>query len=247
MKKIIALFLIMVMVFSLTACGAEQAGSANPAADSSAAEPQAAETKTEKTVQSEEAPEEAPEETPEVPEETEAPEATVEEVIEDAAWDELESLGNIKTEDGILMVTITMPADFTDEGITQELLDAEAGEEYVSATLNEDGSVTYKLTKQQHKAMLDEFETGLDEALQEMVDDEEYAYTEIKHNADYTEFDVTLSTEEVGFMESIMSIAFYMYGGFYGIFSGHEAENVVVNYYNPGGVLIESVDSASME
>lgn len=246
MKKIIAFMLAAAMLLSMTACGKE-AAEADPGAETPAAAPTEP-VKAEKEEKEEKKPEQQakePEKQPEAEPVPEAPEPAEEEEIVDEAWDELESLGNIETENGVLLVSITMPADLVGE-ITQEELDAEAGEEFVSAKLNDDGSVTYKLTKKQHKAMLDEFSAGLDEALQEMVDDEEYAYTEIRHNADFTEFDVTLSTDEVGLMESIMSLAFYMYAGFYGIFSGQEPENVAINYYNPGGELIETANSADM-
>ncbi|MBQ0037936.1 MAG: hypothetical protein KBS74_04615 [Clostridiales bacterium] len=169
-----------------------------------------------------------------------------EDAVDDAAWDELESLGNIKTENGVLTVTITVPADFAGEDVTQAKLDEEAGEKFISAKLNDDGSVTYKMTKKQHKAMLDNMVEGMDEALQEMIDSDDYAITGIKHNKDYTQFDVTLSTEDVGLAESFMVIAFYMYGGVYGIFSGHEAADVTVNYYNANGDLLQSANSADM-
>lgn len=169
-----------------------------------------------------------------------------EDTIEDVAWDELESLGNIKAENGILIVTITLPADFVGEDMTQAKLDEDAGDEYISAKLNEDGSVTYKMTKKQHKAMLDDMVEDMDEALQEMIDSDDYAITGIKHNKDYTQFDVTLSTEEVGLVESFMAIAFYMYGGMYGIFSGHEATNVIVNYFSASGALLQTANSADM-
>lgn len=169
-----------------------------------------------------------------------------EDTVDDAAWDELESLGNIKTENGILTVTITVPADFVGDDVTQAELDDDTGDKYLSAKLNEDGSATYKITKKQHKAMLDEMVKELDESLQEMIDSVDYAVTDIKHNADYSQFDVTLSTEEVGLVESFMAIAFYVYGGIYGIFSGHEVTDVTVNYYNTAGDLLESANSADM-
>ena len=60
--------------------------------------------------------------------------------------DELSKIGDIEVENGILTVSITLPAEYM-EGVTQEQLDAGKGTTYQSATLNDDGSVTYKMTK----------------------------------------------------------------------------------------------------
>ncbi|MCR5449767.1 MAG: hypothetical protein K6F23_10255 [Solobacterium sp.] len=166
--------------------------------------------------------------------------------IEDEGWEKLESLGKVQTENGIFFVYITVPADIVGTDVTQEKIDANAGETYTSGVLNEDGSVTYKMTKKQHKAMMDTIKESLDNALQDMVDDEKNAITEIRHNKDFTEFDVTLSTNELGLTESFLVLGFYVYGGMYAIFSGEEAANICVNYYAPDGTLIDTANSADM-
>ena len=232
MKKITALVLTLALMLSLTACGkaphSETVESKN-------------ETSTETTKNKDET-------TSKITETEKATSTeTVESEIKDEAWDTLESLGKIKTEKGIFVVSITMPADLVEEEITQKELDAKAGEDYVAAVLNDDGSITYKLTKKQHKAMLDGIVVGIEESLQKLVDDETYTYTSIKHNTNYSVFDITLSTEQVGLMEAFMSIALYMYAGIYSIFSGLEVENIVINYYNPNNDLITSTNSSDMK
>ncbi len=222
MKKTICLLLAVFLVLSLCACGNEK-----PTDNSSVVS--------------------GPEETTEQ-EETPTPEPTPseEDLIDDPAWDELFSLGKVETENGLLFVRLTVPADIVGDSITQESIDANAGETYISGKLNEDGSVTYKMTKKQHKAMLDQFTATIEEGLQELVDSPDYAFTEITHNSDFTVFDAHLSTEEVGFTESFMVMAFYMYGGIYSIFSGHDAQNIAVNYYSPNGTLISTANSSNM-
>lgn len=225
MKKLLAFMLALSMTIFLAACGGSKS---EPAAPTPAPAP------TETTQQ--------PEETPTEPEE----EPSEEDLIEDEGWDELEALGQIQTENGILTVSITMPADLVGEEVTQEELDANAGENYISAKLNDDGSVTYKLTKKQHKAMMDGMVEGMESSFQEMIDDPDFSYTEIKHNKDFTQFDVTVSGDELNLADSIGTLAFYMYGGLYGIFSGHTAENVIINFYNASGELINTADSANL-
>ena len=217
MKKIINIFLAAVMTVSLTACGTSTNEGA--AANSPA--------------------EAAPEATAEAA-------VSEEEQIDDEGWDQLASLGKVETENGILFVTITFPADFVGEDVTQESLDEKAGTNYLSAKLNEDGSVTYKMTKKQHKEMMNEFVKNMDDGLQELVDNAEYSIAEINHNKDFTSFDVTLDTKELGLTESFMTLGFYMYGGMYALFSGKKADNVAVNFYNSEGTLIHTANSKDM-
>lgn len=177
--------------------------------------------------------------------ETESEEILSEEKQLDEDFDELSAIGDVSIENGILMVSVTIPANFIGE-ITQEELDQKAGDTYVSAKLNNDGSVTYKMTKSQHKKMLDGIVESIDSSLQDMVDDESYSFTSIKHNDDYTQFDVTISGTELNLSDSFATLGFYIYGGMYGIFSGHRADNVIVNFYDADGNLISTGDSDNL-
>ncbi len=115
-------------------------------------------------------------------------------------------------------------------------------------TLNDDGSVTYKMTKKQHRAMLENIGKAVDEGAQEMIDDEEnYTISAVTHNEDCTEYNVTLDGTEGGFDDYFACYSFFMYGMLYGKFSGHIPEHIVVNYYDPDGNLIETMDSAELE
>lgn len=239
MKKIVAIILTGCLLASVTACGgggaaSKEAESAEPAQESIVPD-------SEKNPARESASESPVESAAES-----SAESTASEDVENTAWDTLESMGNIETVNGFLTVSITMPKDFVGEDITQEALDEKAGERYVSARLNEDGSVTYKLTKKQHKDMMGEIVAGIDESLQGMVDGTDYSFTEIKHNDDYTVFDVTAGGDELGLTDSFATLAFYMYGGMYGIFTGKTPEKVIVNFYNPNGDLISTADSSNM-
>ena len=240
MKRAISSILVFSILLSFSACGGAASNPGKETQAATAAAESAAETSSE-TAESQ--PETAIAEAETAAAGTEAPESE----IEDDSWDTLESLGKVKTEDGILTVTITIPADLAGE-ITQEELDANKGETYKSATLNEDGSVTYKMTKTQHRVMMDSLVSGFDEGLQGLVnDDENYSFTEIKHNKDYTSYDITIDAEEVGFGDTFAAYLFFMYGGMYGLFTGHTPEKIIANYYNTNGNLLETFDSSQME
>lgn len=156
--------------------------------------------------------------------------------------------GQIKVEEGLLDVTITMPADFVGEDITQESLDEGVDENrYKSATINEDGSVTYVMTKAQHDAMLKELQDTMDEALDSMAENYENMAS-VKAENDYTKFIVTLNTGEMGLEESFAAFGFTIISGYYHMFKGEETPEIVVDYIDgTTGELIDSWNSSELD
>lgn len=113
------------------------------------------------------------------PAETTAPDSQPKEITE-------ETDDGIEVEKELFDVTITVPADFIGE-TTQEALDTDAAEGGYKVTLNDDGSVTFVMTKSQHKEMMSGMAEGINEALEEMIGSEEYPnFTGIEANSDFT-------------------------------------------------------------
>lgn len=163
--------------------------------------------------------------------------------------EELESLGDIDVDKNLFDVVITMPADLVGE-TTQEELDQQAAESGVhSITLNEDGSATYVMSKEQHKKLLEDTRESIRTSLDEMVGSEDYPnITSVEANDDFTSFTVTTTSTEVSFTEAFSVIGLYMYGGIYGIFSGETPDNIHVDFVNADtGEIIDSSDSQDME
>lgn len=161
---------------------------------------------------------------------------------------DINSLGDVEVEKELFDVNITVPADFVGEA-TQEELDKVAEEKgFQSITLNEDGSATYVMTKSQHKKLMEETATNINDQLQEMVGSEDYPnFTDIKANSDFTEFTVTTTSTELDLTESFSVMAFYMYGGMYAIFNGETVDNIHVDFINADtGNIISSSDSSDM-
>ena len=276
MKRIVAIILAFVLIMATCSCGATESNSGSQSASEKApTETVSSEAAPTETVSSEAAPTEtvsseaAPAETASsetTPSETASSESALTETEKSPAenvpgtasaepeageeqqdeMDELSALGDVQVENGILTVSITLPADLA-QGMTQEQLDASKGTTYLDAVLNDDGSVTYKMTKAQHRVLLEQLTASFDQSIQEMIDDNEtYSISAVTHNDDYTIFDVSLDGTELGFGDTISSLLFYMCGGMYGVFNGHRPEHVIVNFYDPNGKLIESGDSANM-
>lgn len=249
MKKITAIFMSLILTMSICSCGASGSNSGAQAAGSDGTESiliSGAKSESDMVANTSVVEEKEVEDTAEeenVAPESEKPEE--DELQED--MDELAAIGDVEVENGILTVSITVPADLVGE-TTQESLDASKGENYLSAVLNEDGSVTYKMTKAQHRAMLESIAVSIDDSIQTMIDDNEtYTITSVEHNDTFTEYDVTLEGTEIGFGDMFTSYTFFIAGHLYGIFSGHADEKMVVNFYDPDGNLIDSYDSDELQ
>lgn len=163
--------------------------------------------------------------------------------------EDLENLGDIEVDKNLFDVVITMPADLVGE-TTQEELDQQAADSGVhSITLNEDGSATYVMSKEQHKKLLEDTRQSIQTSLDEMVGSEDYPnITSIVANDDFTSFTVTTTSTEVSFTEAFSVIGLYMYGGIYGIFSGETPDNIHVDFVNADtGEIIDFSDSQDME
>lgn len=113
---------------------------------------------------------------------------------------------------------------------------------YHSITLNDDGSATYRITKEQHEYMLLGVRSSIAESLEDIKNSEDYNFTDIKVNANCTDFKVTTTSEELSFAESLSVLVFYAFGGMYRMFSGVDIDNVHVSFVNSetGEVISEA-------
>ena len=157
--------------------------------------------------------------------------------------------GEIEVEKEIFDVVITLPAEMMGE-VTQEELDATVSEgNFHTAVLNEDGSVTYEMSKRMHKKLMAEMAGEISESLNEMIGSEEYPnFTNIEGNSDYTHFIVTTKSSELELAESFSVLGFYVMGGLYAAFNGDSDVEITVDFVNADtGEIIDSASSAEME
>lgn len=159
-----------------------------------------------------------------------------------------ESEGGLSVDKNLFNVTLTYPASMVEEGTTQESLNEEIkGEKGIkSATLNEDGSVTYVMTKAYHREIVQEMENSIKEDLAAMVGSEDYPnFTDVQANDDFTSFTVTTTSTSLDLMESFSVLQFYLEGGLYGVISGNNPDNIHVEFVNAEtGEIIQSADSS---
>lgn len=149
-------------------------------------------------------------------------------------------------------VKVTLPAslfEYVDEEISQDDLDKAAFENgFISATLNEDGSVTYVMSKDKYNAYVAELAMSIDKGLEELCNTENSTIVDIKHNADFTDYTITLDADVVGFTESFVSLAIVLYSAFYYGFTGKDMKSGVhFTYVNKSGDVLEEYSTDEME
>jgi hypothetical protein len=98
------------------------------------------------------------------------------------------------------------------------------------ATVNEDGSVTYQMSKAKHKEMLKEIKTGVEETVEETMTSEDYkSIKDITFNDSFTEF--TVVVDKTLYENSFDGFAVFglgITGAYYQIFNGIQAEEYKV-------------------
>ena len=148
---------------------------------------------------------------------------------------------------GLFNVALTIPAEYV-EGTTQKELNKQAKEgAFKSATLNKDGSVTYVMSKSQHKEMLNTLKDSIADELNKIPNSTDYPnVTKVEANDDYTKFTVTTANTELSFEEQFLSVQLYIYGGMYNAFN-NLSPVISVDYVNAdSGATIYSGKSSDI-
>ena len=143
---------------------------------------------------------------------------------EENSWD------SINVDKGIVNVDVTIPASFF-IGITEEDIIAKAKENNVTETVvNQDGSVTYTMSKSKYKEMMEELENSIVSTVDEIVHSGEYtSIKEISYNEDFTEFDVKVDRQQ--FKEGFDSFAVFglvIVSTYYSAFDGKSEEDLQI-------------------
>ncbi len=163
---------------------------------------------------------------------------------------------SISVDKNILSVEITIPASmYGEEGANEESLeidkDAYPDLEY---TINDDGSVTYKMSKSTHQKFLDELKASLDEGFQELTDQESDSYvasfTEISYNDDLSVFNVIVDPEAYTSWDTLYALSLEIAGMYYQAFTGVDSDDlfVEVNFINETtNEIIDTINTDSLQ
>ncbi|MCC3646824.1 hypothetical protein JGK52_09040 [Cytobacillus oceanisediminis] len=135
----------------------------------------------------------------------------------------------VEVDKGLLNVEVTLPASMF-EGEDADSSIAEAEKEGIKVTKNDDGSVTYKMSKAKHKEMMKEMETELQKTIADTKNGEDYpSVKEVTNNKDFSEF--TLEVDREAYENSFDGFAVFglgLSGVFYQLFNGVDPEDYEV-------------------
>ncbi|WP_413363815.1 hypothetical protein [Lysinibacillus sp. 3P01SB] len=155
-----------------------------------------------------------------------------EEKKSEATKQEQSSDESVNVEKGLLNVEVTLPASFFEDTTEEEIMTGAKEEGFTETTVNEDGSVTYKMSKSKHKEMMKELEDGIVESIKEIVESGDYpSIKEISYNKSFDEFDVKVDRElyENGF-DGFAILGIVMTGAYYSAFNGDAAEDLKLTF-----------------
>lgn len=146
-----------------------------------------------------------------------------------SANSEEEATETIEVDEGLLTVDITFPASFVNMGgeeMTQEKVEGLAKENgYLSGKLNEDGSVTYSMTKLKQQEMLDSAKKSFDDSIKQTLAD----YPTVKsvtRSDDFSEIKIEISEQDMS--TGFLGLGFSMSAYFYQLLDGREFATEVV-------------------
>ena len=137
-------------------------------------------------------------------------------------------------DEGLFEVEITLPASFFEEESEEEIRAKAEENGFRACIVQEDGSVTYKMTKAKHREMLEEMRADLDESISEMIHGEDAvkSFRKIEHAEDFSSFDIYVDRAEYTSLDGLYVLAFYLSGAYDQAFDGKDINriDVVVNF-----------------
>lgn len=136
----------------------------------------------------------------------------------------------LKVDKGLLNVEVTIPASFL-AGQDIDTVIAEAKNEGIKEVIkNDDGSITYKMSKSEHKKMMKEMEEGIIKSVEEIKTGEDFtSIKDVSYNKSFSEFTLSVNQEEFeNSLDSIASFGLAVTGMYYQLFNGVNPEKYKV-------------------
>lgn len=136
----------------------------------------------------------------------------------------------VNVDKGLFNVEVTIPPSFF-EGEDPEQVAANAEAENVEeATVNDDGSITYKMSKAQHEEMMAELATSLEEAKNDITESGDFpSIQSIEASDNYDNFTVNVDREAYeNSFDGFATMTLGMIGSFYQIYDGADPDNYEV-------------------
>lgn len=135
----------------------------------------------------------------------------------------------INVDKGLFNVKVTLPASmFKDQNVDTVISDAK--KKGIIVTKNDDGSLTYKMSRAQHKKMMDDIKTNINKSIEDMKSNKDFtSIKDVTHNTSFSEF--TLLVDEATYQnsfDSLASLGLGFSGMMYQLFNGADPNNYKV-------------------
>lgn len=145
-----------------------------------------------------------------------------------------EDAGAIQVDEGLLNVDVTLAASFFEGMTAEEIQNAAKENGYSNCIVNEDGSVTYTMSKAKHQEVLADYKTSIDDTIAGLLAGENAvaSFVSIEYNDDFSQVDVYVDAAAYTMWDSLYALTFYMIGAYYQSFAGVAADqiDVIVNF-----------------
>src|SRR5690625_2556071 len=150
-----------------------------------------------------------------------------EEEVESTKENETDEDGSVDVDKGLLNVEVTIPSSFL-EGEDKKEVIAEAEDAGVSEVEeNDDGSLTYKMSKSTHKEMMGEIKTSIQETIED-----------ITANDSFSKFTLSVNQEEYeNSLDGLATFSLAVSALYYQLFDGVDADDYDVE------ILMENIET----
>lgn len=140
--------------------------------------------------------------------------------------EEEEQEEGIEVDKGLLSVEVTLPASFFEDEDIEEVIEEAKADGVSKVTKNEDGSLTYTMSKSKHKEMLSEMKEEISKYVEELENDDDFpSIKEIAYKKNFREF--TLKVEKEVFensFDAFATLGIGFMGMYYQVFEGGDLE-----------------------
>ncbi len=140
----------------------------------------------------------------------------------------------LKVDKGLLNVEVTIPATLY-MGQDVDTIISEAKNSGIKDVIkNDDGSLTYKMSKSKHKEMMKDLKERIVKSVEELKTSEDFAsINDVAYNKSFSEFTLTVNKEKYeGSFDALASFGLALAGMYYQLFNGADVEdyNVTINF-----------------
>lgn len=136
----------------------------------------------------------------------------------------------VNVDKGLFNVEVTIPPSFFEGEDPEEVAANAEAENVEEATVNEDGSITYKMSKAQHKELMAELAKSVEEAKNEITESGDFpSIQSIETSDNYDNFTVNVDREAYeNSFDGFATMTLGMIGSFYQVYDGADADNFEV-------------------